>query len=182
LSDLQFVLDKLELLNAGADAQLAGALDTTRVALAGHSLGGLTTILEVAREPRFRAGIVLDGMMPNFAPPDIQTPMLILAAGRDTWSDAEQLLWASLHGERLAVNLRGAEHVTPSDLLWLAPGAVRTGTMGTEKTIAVIRSYTAAFLDANVLGKAPDVLLTQPPSEFPDVVLTTRDQMLRPKN
>ena len=182
LSDLQFVLDKLELLNAGADAQLAGALDTTRVALAGHSLGGLTTILEVAREPRFRAGIVLDGMMPNFAPPDIQTPMLILAAGRDTWSDAEQLLWASLHGERLAVNLRGAEHVTPSDLLWLAPGAVRTGTMGTEKTIAVIRSYTAAFLEANVLGKAPDVLLTQPPSEFPDVVLTTRDQMLRPKN
>lgn len=114
LSDLEFVLDEMERLNRGADTQLAGKLDMTRVALAGHSLGGLTTILGVERDVRFRAGIVIDGAVPQTPMNDTDTPMLLLAAGRDTWTEEEGLLWNSLHGPRLAVNLRGAEHVTPS--------------------------------------------------------------------
>jgi len=43
---------------------------------------------------------------------------------------------------------QGAEHLTPSDAVWLAKGGIKTGPMGPEKTIAAIRSYVAAFLDA----------------------------------
>jgi predicted dienelactone hydrolase len=181
LRDLSFVVNELELLNAGADSQLGGRLDMTRLALAGHSLGGFTTILGVKDDLRFRAGIVLDGVIPNPLPSEIETPMLLLAAGRDTWSEDEQRLWNSLRGPRLAVNLVGAEHVTLSDLVWLAVGTVETGTMGPEKTIGAVRNYVADFLDVNLLDKRPDPLLTAPSSEYPDAVVTLPKQMLHAK-
>ncbi|PYX69678.1 MAG: hypothetical protein DMG72_20305, partial [Acidobacteria bacterium] len=34
-----------------------------------------------------------------------------------------------------AMQLVAAEHVTPSDMVWLAKGAIRTGTMGPEKLL-----------------------------------------------
>jgi hypothetical protein len=82
-----------------------------------------------------------------------QTPVLILAAGREEWNANECRLWGELRGPRFAVNLRGAEHLTPTDAVWLAKGGVETGDMGREKTIAAMRDYIAAFLDANLRGK-----------------------------
>jgi hypothetical protein len=153
----------------------------SRLALAGHSLGGMTTILGVEQNSRFRAGVILDGVVPNSSLSGTETPLLLLAAGRDTWSDDEARLWSGLRGPRIAVNLRGAEHLTLSDAVWLAVGAIKTGTMGPDKTIAAVRNYVAAFLDANLLGKEPGPLLTDPSSEFPDATVTRRNELLRAK-
>jgi predicted dienelactone hydrolase len=181
LNDLQFVLNGLASLNSGNTGLLAGKLDMSRVALAGHSLGGLTAILGVEQDSRFRAGVILDGVVPTSALHGTETPMLLLAAGRDTWSPEETRLWSGLRGPRIAVNLQGAEHLAPSDAVWLAAGAIQTGTMGPDKTIAAIRNYVAAFLDANLLDKPLDPLLTGPSSEFPDAAVTTRKELLRAK-
>ena len=70
--------------------------------------------------------------------------------GREQWTQDECRLWSNLHGTRLAVNLKGAEHITPTDAVWLAGGAIRTGNMGLDKTIATVRDYIAAFLDSNL--------------------------------
>jgi dipeptidyl aminopeptidase/acylaminoacyl peptidase len=43
----------------------AGKLDPVSVAVAGHSLDGLTALIGVEQEPRFKAGIVIDGVMPD---------------------------------------------------------------------------------------------------------------------
>lgn len=181
LNDLKFVLNALESLNEGDASILAGKLDMSRVALAGHSLGGLTAILAIEQDSRFRAGVILDGVVPKSAFNGTNTPVLMLAAGRDTWSAEETQMWRGLHGSRVAINLRGAEHVTPSDMIWLAPGAIQTGTLGPEKTVAAVRRYVTAFLDANLLGKAIDPLLTGPSGEYPDAVVTTRTEPLRAK-
>jgi hypothetical protein len=77
--------------------------------------------------------------------------------------------------------LRGAEHVTPSDLVWLAKGAVKTGPMGPEKTITAVRDYIPAFLDANLRGGPTGRLLSGPSSDYPDVVVTTQEQRLCPQ-
>jgi hypothetical protein len=84
-----------------------------------------------------------------------------------------------LQGPRLAVNLTGAEHVTPSDAVWLARGAIKTGAISPEKTIAVVRDYIAAFLDANLRGKSLDPLLKGLSSEYSDAIVTTQQQSLR---
>ena len=60
LGDVRFVLDSLERLNE-EDKLLAGQLDLAQVGIVGHSFGGSTAAAAVQRDPRFRAGINLDG-------------------------------------------------------------------------------------------------------------------------
>jgi pimeloyl-ACP methyl ester carboxylesterase len=181
LNDLKFILNALESLNDDGTNVLAGKLDMSRVALAGHSLGGLTAILGIEQDSRFRAGVILDGVAPKSTFGGTETPVLLLSAGRDTWSAEETQMWSGLRGPRVAINLRGAEHVTLSDAVWLAPGAIQTGTMGPEKTVAAVRKYVAVFLDANLLDKPIDPVLTGASSEYPDAVVTTRKELLRAK-
>jgi dienelactone hydrolase len=181
LKDLEFVVNDLEGLNVSEGSPLAGKLDTSRVAIAGHSLGGMTAMLGVERTPALKVGINIDGGVPDGLLVPTETPVLILAAGRKVWSQNDLHMWDQLRGPRFAVNLKGAEHVTPSDALWLAAGAIKTGDMGPDKTIAAVRDYIAAFLDTNLLGKPANPLLTGPSSEYPDAEVTTQNELL-PRN
>jgi dienelactone hydrolase len=178
LSDLKFVVNELERLNGEVGNPFAGKLDIAHVAVAGHSLGGLTALLGVEQETRFRAGIMIDGEVPDASVRLTDSPVLILAMGRDKWSDNECQLWSDLRGPRLAVNLQGAEHVAPSDAIWLAKGAIKAGHMGPEKTMGAVRDYIAAFLDKNLRGKPFDPLLNGPSADYPDAAVTTHKQLL----
>jgi dienelactone hydrolase len=181
-ADLKFVLDELERLNAAADSPFAGSLDTSRIGLMGHSLGGLATISGVQQDPRFGSAVLLDAELGDEAFAGTDKAVLILAAGRERWSESECALWSNLRGPRIAVNLTGAEHVTLTDAVWLAKGAIKTGPMGPEKTIEALRNYIDAFLDANLRGKPFDPLLTGPASRYPDAAVTTQMQSLCGEN
>jgi dienelactone hydrolase len=176
LDDLKFILNELERLNTEPDSPFKADLDLSRIALAGHSLGGLTAILGIENEPRFKTGIVLDGVLPDHLASPTKTPILSVTAGRERWNEDDCRLWSALRGPRMAVNLKGADHLTPSDAVWLAKGAVKSGDMGPDKTIAAIREYVATFLDVNLLGKPVVPLLTGPSSDFPDAVVATKEQ------
>ncbi len=176
--DLKFVVDELERLNAAADGPFAGKLDVSRIALMGHSLGVLAVLSGIQQEPRFAAGVMLDGVLTDDSFAGTDKAALILAMGRTQWSGNECKLWSHLRGTRLAVNFKGAEHITPTDAVWLAKGAIRTSAMGRDKTVAAVRDYIAAFLDANLQGKAADRLLTGPSSDYPDAAVTTQKQSL----
>ena len=102
--------------------------------------------------------------------------MLVLTAGNDGWGQDDCRLWNGLRGPRVAVNLKGAEHVTPSDAVWLARYAIKTGSMGPERTIAAVRSYVAAFLDANLRGLPASRLIREHSREYPDAVITTQQE------
>ena len=180
LQDIKSVLDELTRLNVENDSPFAAKLDMKHIAIAGHSLGGVTALLSVEKNARIRAAVSIDGW-PESLNAVTKTPVLLMAAGHRQWSDAEQRLWDQLAGPRVAVNLRGAEHVTPTDAIWLANGAIKTGTMGSEKTIAAIRDYIAAFLDQNLLGRPANLRLTGPAAEYPDAELTTQKQALHSK-
>jgi pimeloyl-ACP methyl ester carboxylesterase len=150
------VLDELTRLATAPDSAFAGRLDLARIALAGHSLGGLTAIRGIQHDVRFRAGISLDGLVPDRLAPPTSTPVLLLTAGRSQWNENDCQLWSALRGVRLAVNLNGAEHTALSDAVWLGNGAVATGPMGVVGTIAAIRQVSAAFLGAAFAGTALD--------------------------
>jgi dienelactone hydrolase len=175
LSDLKFVMDELGRLNASAASPFVGTLDMSRVALAGHSLGGLTALLGVELEPRFRAAVTMDGVMPGTLFSPTQTATLMMIAGSDSWDEKACHVWNALHGPRFAMNLKGSEHLTPSDAVWLTNGAIKTSG-GMEKTVAAVRNYIAAFLDVNLNGKPMDRLLVGASSDYPDVEITTQNQ------
>jgi hypothetical protein len=176
--DLKFVVDELARLNIEAGGPFAGKLDLTKVAVAGHSLGGLAALLGLKQDARFKAAVLLDASMSGGSASVTKKPVLVLAMGREQWSDEECQLWSDLRGPRFSVNLMGAEHLTPSDAVWLAEGAIKTGSMGLEKSIAALRDYIGAFLDANLRGKPFDPLLTGPSSDYPDAEVTTETQSM----
>ena len=177
LGDLRFVLDELERLNRTAESPLAGHLDLSSVAIAGHSFGGLTALEAIEHEPRFQAAISMDGLVSGALTSAQPTSRCCSwTASRDLWTDDELGLWDKLRGPRLALNLKGSEHVTPTDAVWLARGAVMTGTMTTDKTIEAIRDYVAAFLDANLRGQPASRLLTKASAVYPGVEVTLPTQ------
>jgi len=152
LDDLRFVLNEMARLNATRGGDFSGRLDLTRIAMVGHSLGGLTTLRALESEPQFKAGILLDGLTPpHFAKP-IEQPVLNLVVGHQSWNDDDCRVWDALHGPRAAVNLPGAEHIALSDTVWILRGHVKTGTTP-EAMITATRDYVAAFLDTNLRGK-----------------------------
>ena len=172
LGDVRFVIDELTRLNSQRDGPLAGHFDLASVSIAGHSLGGLTALQAAARDPRIRAVVVIDGVMPDNSFELTDTPVLILDAGRERWSPDEWLLWRKLRGQRFALNLKDAEHVAPSDLVWLARSAINTGRMTPEQAVAGTRDSVAAFLDASLRGSPVDPLLLRQSASFPEVEVT----------
>jgi dienelactone hydrolase len=182
LLDLEFVVRQLERFNVRHDSPFLGKLDLAKIAVAGHSLGGLTAFLGIGVEPRFKAAILLDAMVPEALPSGTKKPTLILAADREHWESTECHLWSNLEGPRLAVNLRGTEHVALGDWIWLVRDSVKTGPMGSEKTMAAIRDYIGSFLDHNLRARTLDGtrerLLSGPSADYPDAAVTTQEQPL----
>jgi dienelactone hydrolase len=154
LDDLRFVLNELEHLDTSTDNPFAGKLNMTNVALAGHSLGGLTTWQGVQQDTRFKAGILLDPYLFNVLSEPTQTPVMLLTMGHEQRSEDECRLWSDLLGPRFSVNLHGAEHVTPSDAVWLAKGAITAGTMGPDKAIAARYEITWRRFSTRTFGES----------------------------
>jgi predicted dienelactone hydrolase len=182
VEDLSSVLNELQRLNASDSNFLKGQLDLGRVAVLGHSLGGIAALASVSRDPRILAAIVMDAPVTSSSAIGTDKPVFIMAAGRDQWGTADCQLWRNLRGARLLVELRGGEHLTASDAVWLAKDfpqlEAQTGAMGTEKTISAMRNYIATFLDYVLLGKAKGPLLIGASSDYPDLAVTSEKQPL----
>jgi hypothetical protein len=56
--------------------------------------------------------------------------------------------------------------------------AVRTGTMGPEKTVEAPRNFIATFLDVNLQGEPVDPLLARSSSDYPEAEVTKQKQLL----
>jgi dienelactone hydrolase len=175
LQDLKFVVNQLEGLNRRAGNPFAHKLDLSRLAIVGHSAGGTIAFRALNQDARFKAAVILDGYL---SPSDIHptvAPVLILRAGEE--SDAtDRCLMLNLRGPHLLVNLSGAEHLTLSDALWIARGAIASGPKGPDGTVAGIRDYVASFLDNSLRERPVHPLVTGPSSIYPDAAVSERDQ------
>jgi len=127
VKDVRLVLDSL--------ATIAPEADPTRIAMAGHSYGAMTTMmLEGAlvnmpgrptrfKEPRFRAFIALSpqGVGPAFGPrawDGLRSPTLLFTGSRDEGIRGQPVSWrlavyrALPAGDKYLVNIAGATHLS----------------------------------------------------------------------
>jgi pimeloyl-ACP methyl ester carboxylesterase len=178
LKDLSFVIDQIARLNVRRDSPFLGRFDLSKIAVAGHSVGGLTALLTSQSDPHVKVAILIDPVLPDVLPGATTKPVLLLTADRQQWAANECSLWRNLHSSRLAVSLQGSEHLALSDWIWLTKDAVRTGPMGPEKTMSAMRDYVAAFLDTNLRGIGTSPLVNGPSPNYPDARVKGRDQTL----
>jgi dienelactone hydrolase len=142
IADTWFVLDELVRLRSGLnpDAEhrglprnLSEALDTTKVGMFGHSLGGATAAKAMAADHRIHAGVNLDGSIFLKIPSSNQNirklathvarrlgdrPFMIMAhQGHDAHDDPSLAgFWSGLRGWRLLLSMKRSQHYTYTDL------------------------------------------------------------------
>jgi predicted dienelactone hydrolase len=170
VADVRFVLGVLATLNAGGnpDAEgrrlprrLAGALDLSRIALFGHSLGAATTIEVMRQDRRLRAALMLDGPVPSAArATDFDRPIMLVRSDNAAIGELIVPSWQSfalgLRGWQRVVLISGANHNDFTDLGLVARHdrfssslrkALLLGTIDARTAVALERSYLTMFFD-----------------------------------
>ncbi len=166
------VMDWVELLGADPNGPLAGRADSTRMALAGHSLGGKIAILTATRDPRPIAIYTLDAVdsLPPFSfanpadnpsvTPELmdQVSVPLVLVGETTNSEGftpcapaaenfEQYFNAAT-GPTLMIEVLGASHMSFLDNpnCGLTCSACPAGTDDPAETLTLARGLMVAFL------------------------------------
>ncbi|MFH8976070.1 alpha/beta hydrolase family protein [Streptomyces sp. NPDC017890] len=174
-TDLSFVIDEL------TDRRTAGALsrviDSRRIGIAGHSIGGAAAAATMAADRRVRAGVDLDG---SFFVEDAgaglgRRPFMMVGAesvhrpgsGDSDWPGA----WNRLHGWKRWLTVEGAGHYSFTDFSWLGYQLGVTDAeypLPGERGWSLTRDYVAAFFDLHLRG-VPQPVLDGPTPSRPEV-------------
>ncbi len=174
-ADVSFVLN--ELTGAHPAWPGAGLIDPSRMAMAGHSIGGAATIAAMLADSRIRAGIDMDGTIPTPIPDHgLSRPFLFLGKQSNytpgsggavtTWERD----WSLLTGWKRWLLVAGAVHASFTDLGLLADqigidiGAVLPG----ARSLDITRAYVRAFFDQHLRSR-PQALMDQPSPRYPEV-------------
>ncbi|MEU9303598.1 alpha/beta hydrolase [Streptomyces sp. NPDC048269] len=171
--DVSFLLDRL----TGRDPawRHAGLIDASRIAMAGHSIGGASAAAAMATDPRVLAGVDMDG---GLATPVPGTglggrPFMLLGAqdrgpGQNQSWDGE---WPKLDGWKRWITFADSGHFSFSDFPVIgdrlgipSPEAPLSGVRSVELT----RRYVGAFFDQHLKG-TPQPVLDGPSADAPEV-------------
>jgi dienelactone hydrolase len=175
-ADVSFVLDQLT--GRHPKTKAAALIDPSRIAMAGQSAGGASTLTAMVRDPRIRAGIDMDGTTYGSIPVSgLSRPFMFLGkpatytpgSGKPaaaTWEHD----WKLLTGWKRWLLLTGAVHVsftdygTLIDQLGIDAGAEVSG----ARSLEITRRYVGAFFDLH-LRRRPQPLLDKPSARYPEV-------------
>ncbi|MFI6883497.1 alpha/beta hydrolase family protein [Streptosporangium canum] len=174
-ADVSFVLDQL----TGSHPKWKGArlVDTSRIAMAGHSAGGASTIAAMLEDSRIRAGIDIDGTTEVRIPDSgLARPFLFLGKpatytpGEGDAAATWERDWKQLNGWKRWLLVTGAEHTSFTDLGVLADqiGIDLGADIPGVRAMDITRRYVAAFFDLH-LRERSQPLLDKPSARYPEV-------------
>ena len=176
LADARAVLDLLERLDAEPGGPFSDALDLSRVAFAGHSLGGATAAEAMRLDDRFQAGVNLDGsMVGDVVETGLDRPFLLMGTN-DIEEDETWTTFRANTPAALLLAIDGTAHMSYSDWPTLATfrpadeprEGFGIGTIDQERSSAVQSAYLLAFLDHHLRGEQ-EPLLDAPSPDYPEV-------------
>ena len=174
-ADVSFVLNELTGTHPAWPG--AGLIDPSRMAMAGHSIGGAAAIPALLTDSRIRAGIDMDGATAAPIPDEgLSRPFLFLGKQSNytpgsggavtTWERD----WKLLTGWKRWLLVAGAIHASFTDLALLADQiGIDTGAgLPGARSLDITRAYVRAFFDQHLRSK-PQALLDQSSPRYPEV-------------
>jgi predicted dienelactone hydrolase len=186
VADVEFVLDRLQALNAGDPAgRFNGRLDMGRVGVAGHSLGGATALQVCHEDARCKAGIDIDGMPFGSVVHDgVRQAFLFLMSdhsGEDpaetsrVMGDIDAIYQKAPEGKRWEMTIAGANHFSFSDQMFtksaiLIDALHTAGVMKLEKRrgMAIATDCVRTFFDVTLKG-APVEEMGKRAARYPEI-------------
>jgi predicted dienelactone hydrolase len=185
VSDIGFVADRLEQLNASAASPFAGRLDVQKIGIVGHSLGGASAAQFCHDDPRCGAGVDMDGLLLGSVVRDaFQRPFMFLFSDHgNAQGPADRRIAADIRSvydrlppdSRTAFVLRGANHFTFSDQFLIRPQALvrllrlaRLFTLEPRRGLSVTAAAVRGFLDVYLKG-APASSLQGLPAAYQEL-------------
>ncbi|GAA0934216.1 alpha/beta hydrolase [Nonomuraea longicatena] len=174
-ADVSFVLDQL--LAPRPKWKGARLIDPSRVAMAGHSVGGASAIATMLTDSRVRAGINMDGTTEIRIPDGgLSRPVLLLGKpatytpGKGEAAATWERDWKQLTGWKRWLLVTGTAHTSFTDLgllmdqLGIDDGSELPG----DRAMDITRAYVGAFFDLHLRNR-PQPLLDRPSSRHPEV-------------
>ncbi|MCK2214865.1 alpha/beta hydrolase [Actinomadura sp. ATCC 31491] len=162
VADVRFVLDEL---TAGPWGR---SIDGSRIAMAGHSMGGNSAALALAKDRRIKAGANLDGTFDPLVR-RLDRPFLLVGAPKShAWNgtdDSWKKSWAGMKGQKKWITVTGTDHSAFVDHAVLRPQVgLPAQELDGERALRITRDHLAAFLDLHLRGRKTPV------AHYPEVV------------
>ncbi len=162
--DMIFVLDQLLAASADPASPFFGTADATRIAMTGHSFGGLTTFLVAAADSRIRAAVA----MAPAAPPNgrLDIPSLIALGNVDSVVDnaRSRTAFAASVAPKMLIEIEHAGHYAFSDACFPSPDCSFPTTLSQDEAHAAALRWIVPFLERYGAGRAEARPLLGPPT------------------
>jgi predicted dienelactone hydrolase len=164
VDDTKLVLDRLSASPRGAvAAQLAARIDSGRIGVFGHSMGGVTAAQFCVDDRRCRAGLNLDGIPQSGTMIDrpMNRPFLMVYSGRPGRLGASDAIYRRAASPYYRVDVAGTRHLDFSDMIfWGGPLRERGafGTIAPERAAGITRAIVGQYFDQVLLGRPSAVL------------------------
>ncbi|KFW78170.1 Platelet-activating factor acetylhydrolase 2, cytoplasmic, partial [Manacus vitellinus] len=139
---------------------LKGNVDLAKVAIMGHSFGGVTAVLALVKEPSFRCAVALDAWMfplENVLYPEVSKPVLFVNTEKfqTPESVAKMKRLSSRSSQTKIITVLGTTHESQTDFAFL-PGKLIScifgarGTLDPNKALAITSQAALAFLQRHL--------------------------------
>jgi len=170
-ADMRYAVSEFERMNSGErESPFQGRLGMSRLGVFGHSGGGAVAGQCCVSDPRFKAGVNMDGFQfGDVIDNEVYQPFMFMYS--EQFADSNAAMMNSFKNEVYAMTVKGSSHMDFSDNPYVLPITKRMGMSGkipARRMAHIINSYLLAFFGKHLKDQeAP--LLEGPSSEFPEV-------------
>ncbi|KFP81174.1 Platelet-activating factor acetylhydrolase 2, cytoplasmic, partial [Acanthisitta chloris] len=141
-------------------SMLKDNIDLTKVVVMGHSFGGVTAVLALVKEPRFRCAVALDAWMfplENVLYPEVPKPVLFINTEKFQTPEgvAKMKRLSSRNSQTKIITVLGTVHESQTDFAFL-PGKLISlifgarGTLNPHKALTITIQAVLAFLQRHL--------------------------------
>ncbi len=163
--DVRFVLDQVLAAAANPGSFLTGVVDADRIAMTGHSFGGLTTYFVQSADPRIDVAVAMAPAA--LGSPRFTVPSLTILGHIDSVvsNDQSRAAYAASVSPKMLVEIEHAGHFAFSDFCFPSSDCNPPATLSSAEAHDAALRWVVPFLMVHLAGDASWSPLLEPPAQ-----------------